>query len=33
MKHNPGFPKLVDAARRRVKEWTVTQAKAGIGHG
>jgi len=28
MKHNPGFLKLVDAARRRVKECTVAQAKA-----
>lgn len=27
MKHNPGFLKLVDAARARVKECTVTQAK------
>jgi rhodanese-related sulfurtransferase len=28
MKHNPGFLKLVDAARTRVKECTVAQAKA-----
>ncbi len=28
MKHNPGFLKLVDAARARVKECTVAQAKA-----
>jgi rhodanese-related sulfurtransferase len=27
MKHNPGFLKLVDAARTRVKECTVAQAK------
>ena len=27
MKHNPGFLKLVDAARARVKECTVAQAK------
>ena len=28
MKHNPGFLKLVDAARAKVKECTVVQAKA-----
>ena len=28
MKHNPGFLKLVDAVRMRVKECTVAQAKA-----
>ena len=28
MKHNPGFLKLVDEARKRVKECTVAQAKA-----
>jgi len=28
MKHNPGFLKLVDAARARVKECTVAEAKA-----
>jgi rhodanese-related sulfurtransferase len=28
MKHNPGFLKLVDAARARVKECTVSEAKA-----
>ena len=33
MKHNPGFLKLVDAARARVKECTVTQAKAGLDRG
>jgi rhodanese-related sulfurtransferase len=33
MKHNPGFLKLVDAARRRVKECTVAQAKAQLDRG
>jgi len=33
MKHNPGFLKLVDAARSRVKECTVTQAKARLDRG
>ena len=33
MKHNPGFLKLVDAARARVKECTVTQAKAMLDRG
>lgn len=33
MKHNPGFLKLVDAARARVKECTVTQAKARLDRG
>ena len=33
MKHNPGFLKLVDAARTRVKECTVVQAKARLDHG
>ncbi len=28
MQHNPGFLKLVDAARGRVKECTIEQAKA-----
>ena len=28
MKHNPGFLKLVEEARARVKECTVAQAKA-----
>lgn len=28
MKHNPGFLKLVDEARARIKECTVAQAKA-----
>ena len=33
MKHNPGFLKLVDAARARVKECTVTEAKARLDRG
>ena len=33
MKHNPGFLKLVDAARMRVKECTVAQAKARLDRG
>ena len=33
MKHNPGFLKLVDAARARVKECTVEQAKARLDQG
>ena len=33
MKHNPGFLKLVDAARARVKECTVAQAKAKLDRG
>ncbi len=33
MKHNPGFLKLVDAARTRVKECTVAQAKARLDRG
>ena len=33
MKHNPGFLKLVDAARARVKECTVAQAKARLDGG
>ena len=33
MKHNPGFLKLVDAARRRVKECTVAQVKAQLDRG
>ncbi len=33
MKHNPGFLKLVDAARARVKECTVAQAKARLDRG
>ena len=33
MKHNPGFLKLVDAARARVKECTVEQAKARLDRG
>jgi rhodanese-related sulfurtransferase len=33
MKHNEGFLKLVDAARRRVKECTVGEAKARLDRG
>jgi rhodanese-related sulfurtransferase len=33
MKHNPGFLKLVDAARARVKECTVVQAKTRLDRG
>ena len=33
MKHNPGFLTLVDAARMRVKECTVAQAKARLDRG
>jgi rhodanese-related sulfurtransferase len=33
MKHNPGFLKLVDAARAKVKECTVAQAKAMLDRG
>lgn len=33
MKHNPGFLKLVDAARVRVKECTVAEAKARLDRG
>jgi rhodanese-related sulfurtransferase len=33
MKHNPGFLKLVDAVRTRVKECTVAQAKAQLDYG
>lgn len=33
MKHNPGFLKLVDAARARVKECTVAQAKERLDRG
>jgi len=33
MKHNPGFLKMVDAARTRVKECTVAQAKTMLDHG
>jgi rhodanese-related sulfurtransferase len=33
MKHNPGFLKMVDAARTRVKECTVTQAKTMLDRG
>jgi rhodanese-related sulfurtransferase len=33
MKHNPGFLKLVDAARRRVKECSVADAKVRLDRG
>lgn len=33
MKHNPGFLKLVDAARARVKECTIAEAKARLDRG
>ena len=33
MKHNPGFLKLVDAARTRVKECTIAEAKAKLDRG
>jgi rhodanese-related sulfurtransferase len=33
MKHNEGFLRLVDAARRRVKECTVAEAKARLDRG
>ena len=33
MKHNPGFLKMVDAARTRVKECTVAQAKTMLDRG
>jgi len=33
VKHNPGFLRLVDAARARVKECTVAQAKIRLDHG
>ena len=33
MKHNPGFLKLVDAARARIKECTVAQAKTKLDRG
>lgn len=33
MKHNPGFLKLVDAARARVKECTAAQAKVKLDRG
>ena len=33
MKHNPGFLKMVDAARTRVKECTVIQAKTMLDRG
>ena len=33
MQHNPGFLKFVDAARARVKECTVAEAKARLDRG
>ena len=33
MKHNPGFLKLVDAARARVQECTIAEAKAKLDRG
>jgi rhodanese-related sulfurtransferase len=33
MKHNPGFLKLVDAARARVRQCTVAEAKARLDRG
>jgi rhodanese-related sulfurtransferase len=33
MKHNPGFLKLVDAARARVKECTIAEAKTKLDRG
>ena len=33
MKHNPGFLKLVDAARARVKECTIAEARAKLDRG
>jgi rhodanese-related sulfurtransferase len=33
MKHNPGFLKLVDAARARVKEWSAAEAKSKLDRG
>jgi len=33
MKHNPGFLKLVDQARARVKECTVADVKGRLDHG
>lgn len=33
MKHNPGFLKLVDAARARVKECSIAEAKARLERG
>jgi rhodanese-related sulfurtransferase len=33
MKHNPGFLKLVDAARARVKECSIAEAKARLDRG
>lgn len=33
MKHNPGFLKMVDAARARIKECTITEAKGKLERG
>lgn len=33
MKHNPGFLKLVEAAKTRVKECTISEAKAKLDRG
>ncbi|HEX8750926.1 MAG TPA: rhodanese-like domain-containing protein [Nitrospira sp.] len=33
MKHNPGFLKLVEAAKTRVKECTISEAKAELDRG
>lgn len=33
MRHSPGFLRLVEEARRRVKECTVEQAQAALGRG
>ena len=33
MKHNPGFLKIVDAARARIKECTIAEAKAKLDRG
>src|SRR5215813_8437817 len=33
MKHNPGFLKLVEAAKARVKECTIAEAKAKLDRG
>jgi rhodanese-related sulfurtransferase len=33
MKHNPGFLKLVEAAKRRIKEYTIAEVKAKFDRG
>jgi rhodanese-related sulfurtransferase len=33
MKHNPGFLKLVEAAKRRIKEYTIAEVKAKLDRG